>query len=155
MSLPDNPLPPHVADVLRDSIEVRLPTPDDFLKVKETLTRIGVASKRGKVLYQSCHILHKQRHYYILHYKQLFLLDGKFNQTDYTENDRARTNTIANCLAQWGLVELIEPSKSVHPVVPFVELSVIPFRVKHEWQLVAKYSIGKKFPHVQRDNERC
>ena len=143
MTLPAN-LPPHVAAVLSGCVEVTLPTPDEFLKVKETLTRIGVASRRDQTLFQSCHILHKQGHYYIVHFKELFLLDGKVQQTVFEEADRARRNTIANLLADWGLVVLIDPAKSASPVAPPNTVTVLSFREKHEWTLVAKYEIGKK-----------
>ena len=137
-------LPPHVSDVLRDAIEISLPSPDEFLKVRETLTRIGVASRRNKTLYQSCHILHKRGKYFILSFKQLFLLDGKTYQTEFTEEDRARVNTIANLLNEWGLVQLVDPVKSAEPTVPVSQLAIIPYREKTEWNLVAKYSIGKR-----------
>src|ERR1700722_19359591 len=106
---PTKELPPHVAAVIRECVEVKLPSPDDFLKVKETLTRIGVASRKDKTLYQSCHILHKQGQYYIVHFKELFLLDGKAAQTQFDAGDRARRNVIANMLADWGLVTLVDP----------------------------------------------
>src|SRR3954465_1608612 len=96
-------VPPHVAAVIKDCVEVLLPTPDDFLKVKETLTRIGVASRKDSTLFQSCHILHKQGKYYIVSFKELFLLDGKASQTEFTDDDRARRNSIANMLSDWGL----------------------------------------------------
>jgi hypothetical protein len=137
-------LPPHIAAVIDDSIEVRLYAADDFLKVKETLTRIGVASRKDKTLFQSCHILHKQGRYYIVHFKELFLLDGKTQHTHFDDVDRARRNTIANMLAEWRLVELVDPARSADPVVPIVQITVLPFRQKHEWQLVAKYEIGKR-----------
>jgi hypothetical protein len=136
-------LPPHVAAVIRDCIEVTLPTPDDFLKVKETLTRIGVASRKDKTLYQSCHILHKQGHYYIVHFKELFLLDGKTQQTVFDETDKARRNTIASMLADWGLVVLVRPDDEQVFAAP-AQVTVLPFREKAEWNLVAKYEIGKK-----------
>lgn len=142
--VPKKEIPPHVAAVLREAIEVLLPTPDDFLKVKETLTRIGVASRKDKTLYQSCHILHKQGHYYIVHFKELFLLDGKVNQTVFDDSDKARRNAIANMLADWGLVNLCDPLKSVDPVAQSSQVTVLPFREKHDWNLVPKYEIGKK-----------
>ena len=108
-------MPQHVATIIRDCIEVRLPSPENFLKVKETLTRIGIASRKEKILYQSCHVLHKQGKYYIVHFKELFLLDGKASRTNFEEVDRARRNTIANLLSEWGLVELVEPSRSASP----------------------------------------
>ncbi len=137
-------LPPHVAAVIRDCVEVTLPTPDEFLKVKETLTRIGVASRKDKTLTQTCHILHKQGRYFIVAFKELFLLDGKASQTEFTEDDRARRNTIANMLAEWGLVVLVDVKKSAEPLAPANVVTVIPFRDKANWRLVSKYEIGKK-----------
>jgi hypothetical protein len=142
-------LAPHIAAIIRDCIEIRLKTPDDFLKVKETLTRIGVASKKERTLYQSCHILHKQGHYYLVHFKELFLLDGKNAQTRFETDDIARRNTIVNMLAEWGLVELVEPRKSAAPVAEPNAVTVIPFRAKQSWQLVAKYEIGKRRPNEE------
>ena len=127
---------------LEDLIEVRLAEPDDFLKVKETLSRIGVASKKEKTLYQSCHILHKQGKYYIIHFKQLFLLDNK--SSDFSEEDRGRVNTIANLLSEWGLVILVDPAKSQTPVAPLSQIKIISHREKTEWNLVTKYNIGKR-----------
>jgi hypothetical protein len=138
---------PHVAAVIHDCVEVRLASPDDFLKVKETLTRIGVASHKDYErprLYQSCHILHKRGKYYLVHFKELFLLDGKAAQTRFDETDRARRNTIANMLAEWGLVTLVDPAKSAAPIVPVSQVTIIPYRDKGSWELVAKYEIGKK-----------
>jgi hypothetical protein len=129
---------------LDELIEVRLREPDDFLKVKETLSRIGVASKKDKTLYQSCHILHKQGKYYIVHFKQLFLLDGK--TSDFSEEDRGRVNTISNLLAEWGLVSLVVESKSKDPVAPLSQIKIISHREKSEWNLVTKYNIGKRKP---------
>lgn len=123
-------------------VEVKLKEADDFLKVRETLTRIGVASKKSETLFQSCHILHKQGKYYIVHFKELFALDGK--PTDFTEDDISRRNTIANLLAEWGLVDLVIPEKSLDPVSPLSQIKVIPFNQKGEWELVTKYNIGKK-----------
>jgi hypothetical protein len=127
---------------LEDFVEVRLPDPQAFLKVKETLTRIGVASKKDKTLYQSCHILHKQGHYYLVHFKEMFMLDGK--PTDFSEEDRGRRNTIANLLAEWELVTLVDPSKSQEPLTPLNRIKIISYTEKPEWNLVAKYSLGKK-----------
>lgn len=127
---------------LEDLIEVRLAEPDDFLKVKETLSRIGVASKKEKTLYQSCHILHKQGKYYIIHFKQLFLLDNK--SSDFSEEDRGRVNTIANLLSEWGLVILVDPAKSQNPITPLSQIKIISHREKTEWNLVTKYNIGKR-----------
>ena len=123
-------------------VEVVLKKPDDFLKVRETLTRIGVASKKSDALFQSCHILHKQGKYYITHFKELFALDGK--PTDFTEDDIARRNTIANVLAEWGLVDLVVPEKTAAPVATLSQIKVIPFNQKGDWELITKYNIGKK-----------
>mgnify|MGYP001177497513 FL=1 len=122
-------------------IEVTLKEPDDFLKVKETLTRIGVASKKSNTLFQSCHILHKQGKYYIVHFKELFALDGK--QTDLNEDDISRRNTIAKLLAEWDLVSVVDQSQ-LEPADSMSSIKVIPFNQKSEWELVAKYNIGKK-----------
>jgi hypothetical protein len=127
---------------LKELIEVTLPEPDNFLKVRETLSRIGVASRKDQTLYQSCHILHKQGKYYILHFKQLFLLDGK--NSDFSEDDRARLNTIANLLHEWELVDLVDEAKSSHPVAPLSEIKILSHKEKAQWNLVTKYTIGKK-----------
>ena len=126
---------------INELVEVTLPNPDNFLKVRETLSRIGVASKKDKTL-QSCHILHKQGRYYIVHFKQLFLLDGK--QSDFVEDDRARLNTIANLLSEWELVSLVDENKSAVPVAPLSQIKIISHKEKTDWNLVAKYNIGKK-----------
>lgn len=127
---------------LNELVEVTLPEPDNFLKVKETLSRIGIASKKDKTLYQSCHILHKQGKYYIVHFKQMFLLDGK--KSDFSIDDQARLNTIANLLDEWGLIRLIDDRKTSDPVAPLSQIKVLPHKEKNEWILVTKYSIGKK-----------
>jgi hypothetical protein len=127
---------------ISELVEVTLPNPDNFLKVRETLSRIGVASKKDKTLYQSCHILHKQGRYYIVHFKQLFLLDGK--QSDFVEDDRARLNTIANLLHEWELISLVNEDKSAVPVAPLSQIKIISHKEKGDWNLVAKYNIGKK-----------
>jgi len=137
-------LPPHIAAIIDQCVEVRLHIPDDFLKVKETLTRIGIASRKEKKLYQSCHILHKQGRYYVVHFKELFLLDGKTQQTVFDDTDRARRNTIANMLEEWELVVLVNPARTKEPVLPMNQIMVLPFREKNEWELVAKYEIGKR-----------
>jgi hypothetical protein len=137
-------LPPHIAAIINQCVEVRLPSADDFLKVKETLTRIGIASRKDRKLYQSCHILHKQGRYYIVHFKELFLLDGKTQQTVFDDTDKARRNTIANMLSEWGLVELVDAQRSADPVLPPNQMTVLPYREKDDWILVAKYEIGKK-----------
>lgn len=127
---------------LDELIEVKLIEPDDFLKVRETLSRIGIASYKDKTLYQSCHILHKKSKYYILHFKELFLLDGK--KSDFTEDDKARRNTIANLLHEWELVDLVDEDKSKSPVVPISQIKIISHKEKNNWNLVQKYTIGKK-----------
>lgn len=123
-------------------VEVTLKNEEDFLKVRETLTRIGVASKKDNVLYQSCHILHKKGQYYIVHFKELFGLDGK--PSNITEEDIGRRNTIANLLAEWDLVKLVDPTKSTEPTAPMSQIKIIPFKDKNDWDLVAKYNIGRK-----------
>jgi hypothetical protein len=124
-------------------IEVLLKEQDDFLKVRETLTRIGIASKRDKTLFQSCHILHKQGKYYIVHFKELFALDGK--PTNWpNEDDMARRNTIINLLAEWGLIGLVDPARSESPTSPLSQIKILPYKEREEWKLVAKYNIGKK-----------
>lgn len=122
-----------------DMLEVTLNEPDDFLKIRETLTRIGVASRKDQKLYQSCHILHKQGRYFIVHFKELFLLDGK--PSNLIENDIQRRNTIATLLSDWGLVTLLEPSQA-KDTAPLRQIKVIPFKEKSEWELCPKYNIG-------------
>jgi len=121
-------------------IEVILPNADAFLKVKETLTRIGVSSTKSKTLYQSCHILHKRGRYFIIHFKEMFKLDGKASSID--DADIARRNTIANLLEEWGLLTLADKEKSKHPVAPISQIKIISFKEKEEWSLVQKYTIG-------------
>ena len=121
-------------------LEVTLNEPDDFLKVRETLTRIGVASRKDKKLYQSCHILHKQGRYFIVHFKELFLLDGK--KSNLEENDLARRNTIAQLMSDWGLVTL--ENATIEPLAPMRQIKIIPFKEKNEWELCPKYNIGNK-----------
>jgi len=122
-----------------DMLEISLKEPDDFLKVRETLSRIGVASRKEKKLYQSCHILHKQGKYYIVHFKELFALDGK--DTNLSENDIARRNTIVNLLNDWGLVEVLGTAE---PAAPLSQIKVISYKEKSDWTLETKYNIGKK-----------
>ena len=122
-----------------DMLEVTLHEPDDFLKVRETLSRIGVASRKERKLYQSCHILHKQGRYYIVHFKELFALDGK--HTNLSENDIARRNTIVNLLNDWGLIGI---ENKADPAAPLSQIKVLSFREKSEWTLETKYNIGKK-----------
>ena len=120
-------------------LEVTLKQPDDFLKIRETLSRIGVASRKDKTLFQSCHILHKQGKYYIVHFKELFALDGK--QTNLTENDIGRRNRIANLLKDWGLVTI--PNGEQQNMSPLSQIKIISFKDKKDWELKTKYNIGK------------
>tara|TARA_Y100000590_G_scaffold156974_1_gene180438 strand:+ start:1197 stop:1586 length:390 start_codon:yes stop_codon:yes gene_type:complete len=122
-------------------VEVLLNQPDDFLKVRETLSRIGVASRHENKLFQSCHILHKQGKYYIVHFKELFALDGK--PTDISDNDYARRNSIINLLIEWELVKLAD-SQELQPLAPMSQIKILRFDEKDEWELVVKYNIGKK-----------
>ena len=124
-----------------DMLEIVLNEPDDFLKVRETLTRIGVASRRDKKLYQSCHILHKQGRYFIVHFKELFLLDGK--KSNLEDSDIQRRNTIATLLADWGLVRIVEPARAGDQA-PLRQIKIIGFREKDEWELCPKYNIGTR-----------
>lgn len=127
---------------IEEMVEVRLKNPEDFLKVRETLTRIGVASRKDQTLYQSCHILHKQRRYFIVHFKELFALDGK--PTNFDDDDLKRRNTIVNLLAEWGLIELVDPNATKDNVAPISQIKVLSHKEKDDWILQAKYSIGKK-----------
>ena len=124
-----------------DMVEISLKEPDDFLKVRETLTRIGVASRKEKKLYQSCHILHKKGQYYIVHFKELFALDGK--QANFSDNDVERRNTIAQLLADWGLIAILNKDVAENKA-PLSQIKVLSFKEKNEWDLQAKYNIGKK-----------
>jgi|TARA_R110000822_G_scaffold63911_7_gene157070 hypothetical protein len=126
---------------VENMVEVRLSQPDDFLKIRETLSRIGIASKKDKKLYQSCHILHKQGRYFIVHFKELFGLDGK--QTNFSEEDQSRRNTIVKLLNDWGLVNIVAEDKIVNQA-PLSQIKVIAFKEKSEWILETKYNIGKK-----------
>jgi hypothetical protein len=128
---------------VKDLVEVTLQEQDDFLKVRETLTRIGVASRKDNTLFQSCHILHKRGQYYVVHFKELFALDGK--PTDITENDLARRNAIANLLEDWGLVKLVNKTQTETPAPIFLsQVKIISHKEKNQWQLTPKYNIGKK-----------
>ena len=127
---------------VEDLLEVTLQKEDDFLKVKETLTRIGVSSKTENKLWQSCHILHKKGKYYIVHFKELFLLDGLSSSMD--ENDTFRRNMIANLLEEWGLLKIVHPEKIEGKVANINQIKIIPFKEKNNWQLIPKYHIGKK-----------
>ena len=123
-------------------VEVSLPSPDSFLKIKETLTRIGISSRKEKKLYQTCHILHKQGRYSILHFKELFILDGK--KDTFTDEDKARRNTIVNLLEEWDLVKVIDAEEAQDPVAPLNQIKILSHKEKTNWQLEAKYNIGKK-----------
>ena len=127
---------------ISEMVEIVLKESDDFLKVKETLTRIGVASRKEKTLYQSCHILHKQSKYYIVRFKELFALDGK--PYNFSDTDVARRNTISNLLEEWNLVKLVDPEKTKDPTLPLNQLKILSFSEKEEWTLTPKYNIGKK-----------
>ena len=122
-------------------LEITLNEPDDFLKVRETLTRIGVASRKENKLYQSCHILHKQGRYFIVHFKELFILDGK--KSNLEENDIARRNTIATLLSDWGLITFVQKN-AAEPVAPLRQIKIIPIKKKSHWELCPKYNIGHK-----------
>jgi hypothetical protein len=124
----------------QDMLEITLNEPDDFLKVKETLTRIGIASRKDKKLYQSCHILHKQGRYFITHFKELFLLDG--NKSTLEQTDIQRRNTITTLLSDWGLLSIVN-AEAVTDVAPLRQIKVLPFKEKDEWELLPKYNIGR------------
>ena len=127
-------------DLIQDLVEITFPEKDDFLKIRETLSRIGVASRKEKELFQSCHILHKKGKYYIVHFKELFKLDGK--QTNFDESDIGRRNTIIDLLRQWNLVKVLNPQQILDPRAPLSQIKVIPYKEKNEWKLTQKYSIG-------------
>lgn len=127
-------------DLIQDLVEITFPEKDDFLKIRETLSRIGVASRKEKELFQSCHILHKKGKYYIVHFKELFKLDGK--QTNFDESDVGRRNTIIDLLRQWSLVKVLNPQQILDPRAPLSQIKVIPYKEKTEWKLTQKYSIG-------------
>lgn len=131
-------------------VEIELPDPESFLKIKETLTRIGISSKKDKILYQSCHILHKKdrsttdekSRYAIMHFKELFILDGKANNLD--EDDLARRNTIVNLLEEWSLLKVINPNQIEDPVAPLSKIKILPHKEKADWSLQSKYTVGVK-----------
>jgi hypothetical protein len=129
-------------DIIDTLLEVKLGEEDDFLKVRETLSRIGVASRKDKTLYQSCHILHKQGKFYIVHFKEMFALDGK--PTNFSDEDRGRRNTIAKLLEDWALVKIVESDKFSDPKAAMNQIKILPHKEKDEWTLVTKYAIGKK-----------
>ncbi|PHS22165.1 MAG: translation repressor protein [Robiginitomaculum sp.] len=122
--------------------EIELQNPEDFLKVKETLTRIGIASRKTNTLYQSCHILHKRGRYSIFHFKELFVLDGKAD--DFSDEDLGRRNTIVNLLVEWNLISTVYPDEVFEPTAPLSQIKIIAFRDKKDWELSPKYSIGKR-----------
>jgi hypothetical protein len=128
--------------VVDSLVEVSLLEQEDFLKIKETLTRIGVASKKDNTLYQSCHILHKQGKYYIVHFKELFMLDGK--PSNLSEDDMSRRNTIATLLEQWGLLKVVRPEYIAELMAPISQIKIISHKEKDDWELVAKYNIGRR-----------
>ncbi len=130
------------ADIIDSFVEVNLEGEDDFRKIRETLTRIGVSSRKEKKLFQSCHILHKQGKYYIVHFKQMFALDGK--PSNMEENDTGRLNTIANLLAEWNLLKVKDSDKTKDPVASMSQIKVVPYKEKEQWELVPKYNIGSK-----------
>jgi len=123
-------------------VEIELPSDDSFLKIKETLTRIGISSRKEKKLYQSCHILHKKGRYAILHFKELFILDGK--QNTFTEEDLSRRNTIVNLLEEWELLKIVDNKKTQNPVAPLNHIKIISYKEKNDWDLTVKYNIGRK-----------
>jgi len=127
---------------IEDLVEVKLNEPDDFLKIRETLSRIGVASKKDKTLYQSCHILHKQGKYYIVHFKEMFLLDGK--TSDFSDDDIGRRNTIINLLSEWKLLNIVDELITDIPIAPLSHIKIISHKEKSDWNLITKYTIGKK-----------
>jgi hypothetical protein len=127
--------------VVETLLEIKIAQEDDFLKIKETLTRIGVASRKDKKLYQSCHILHKQGKFYIVHFKEMFALDGK--PTDFSEEDLGRRNTIAKLLEDWGLLSIVAPA-TMTIIAPMNIIKIISFKDKSNWELVQKYAIGKR-----------
>jgi len=127
-------------NLVKDLVEITFPEKDDFLKIRETLTRIGVASRREQELFQSCHILHKRGKYYIIHFKELFKLDGK--PTSIDESDIGRRNTIVKLLEQWKLISIVDESMVSEPIAPLSQIKIIPHKEKNEWKLTTKYSIG-------------
>lgn len=131
-----------MVNIVDTLLEVKLGEEDDFLKVRETLTRIGVASRKDKTLYQSCHILHKQGRFYIVHFKEMFALDGK--PTNFDDEDRGRRNTIAKLLEDWGLLKIVDPARMANPRATMNQIKIIPHKEKNDWTLITKYAIGKK-----------
>ena len=131
-----------MSNVVESLVEIKLKSEDDFLKVRETLTRIGIASPKDRKLYQSCHILHKRGQYYIVHFKELFALDGK--PSNFSEEDKGRRNTIANLLEDWELVKIVDQKRVQDPLAPINQIKILSHKEKDDWELVTKYNIGKK-----------
>lgn len=131
-----------MTSIVETLLEVRLAEDEDFLKIKETLTRVGVASRKEKKLYQSCHILHKRGSYYIVHFKELFLLDGR--ESDFSLDDLARRNTIASLLEEWGLLKIVDQESCREPRANMNQIKILPFKEKADWILESKYTVGKK-----------
>lgn len=131
-----------MSNIVDTLLEIKLGEEDDFLKVRETLTRIGVASRKDKTLYQSCHILHKQGKFYIVHFKEMFALDGK--PSNFSDEDKGRRNTIAKLLEDWGLIKIVDASRAQDPQATLNQIKILPHKEKDEWTLVQKYNIGKK-----------
>jgi len=129
-------------DIIDTLLEVKLGEEDDFLKVRETLSRIGVASRKDKTLYQSCHILHKQGKFYIVHFKEMFALDGK--PSNFSDEDKGRRNTIAKLLEDWSLIKIVDSEKFSSPKAAMNQIKILPHKEKDEWTLITKYAIGKK-----------
>jgi hypothetical protein len=128
-------------DILDSLVEVKIAEEEDFLKIKETLTRVGVASRKERKLYQSCHILHKQGRYYIVHFKEMFLLDGK--PSNFSDEDKGRRNKIASLLQEWGLLKLVEPESINEPMASMSQIKIINHKEKNEWTLETKYNMGR------------
>ena len=131
-----------MSELVNSLIEVKIGEEQDFLKIKETLTRIGIASRKEKKLYQSCHILHKQGKYYIVHFKEMFVLDGK--PSDFSDEDKGRRNKIAQLLQDWGLLKLVDPEKIQLPQATMNQIKIISHKEKNDWNLEAKYNMGRK-----------
>lgn len=129
-------------NIIETLLEIKLGQEDDFLKVRETLTRIGVASRKDKTLYQSCHILHKQGKFYIVHFKEMFALDGK--PTNFSDEDKGRRNTIAKLLEDWGLITIVDAEQAKTPQAALNQIKILPHKEKNDWTLVQKYAIGRK-----------
>ena len=132
----------YIMSIVESLVEVLISEEEDVIKIKETLTRIGVASRKEKKIFQSCHILHKQGKYYIVHFKELFALDGK--PTNFSEEDIGRRNTIAHLLEEWGLIDIVNHDSCKEPKTPLSQIKILSYKEKGDWELVAKYNIGRK-----------